>query len=300
MKATMAWVALVGSVVTSVACGNTVEDASGQNQAAIAGAGCAEEGAVASCSGGDGELTCEKQSDGKLAWSSCVLVSETPTPCVVGQTQSCTKKVPDGPNGATVDVPGTQLCEAGANGQPAWSDCTETSGSTPLVLELDGVHATFSNAPGVFDLHPSMSVATDWPSAATPWLALDRDHDGAIGSGGELFGSATALSSGGFATNGFEALSELDSNHDGRIDRQDAMFSSLVVWTDANQNRVSEPSELVSLASLGVESITLSFENARHCDARGNCEVETSTFTYRGANGALREGRIVDLHLQHH
>jgi hypothetical protein len=66
----------------------------------------------------------------------------------------------------------------------------------------------------------TMSVITDWPTSTTPWLALDRNGNGRIDDGGELFGSATLLRSGEPASNGFVALRELDSN-DGRSHRRE-------------------------------------------------------------------------------
>jgi hypothetical protein len=289
----------VAFVMVGVGCATTVEEAPGKQQAAIAGNACDTEGATAACGpNDDGDLTCEKTQKG-LVWSSCVVGPKTQNECALGQSQACTVKVPDGPNGSTIDEPGTQSCEEASGGQLIWGACVVSSGSTPLVLSFDGAHASYSTAPGVFDLAPEMSVATDWVTAATPWLALDRDHDGVIADGGELFGSATALSSGGHARNGFEALAELDANHDGRIDARDPAYASLSVWTDANQNRVSDPGELRTLASFGVASIDLGYANASHCDDRGNCEVESSRFTFVGEGGVSRTGRIVDVHLAH-
>lgn len=307
MKATkMAWVAVIGSMMTgtlAVGCTNTVEDNALKGQTPIVGGACEAEGAVETCgANNDGELTCEKQKNGSLAWSSCVVGNKVVDQCALGQTQACTIKVMDGAGGSsggTVDMPGTQSCEAGSNGQLVWGACASSSASTPLVFSFDGAPATFAEAPGAFSLNPTMSVATDWVTAATPWLALDRNHDGAIADGGELFGSATSLSSGGFAKNGFEALAELDSNHDGRIDRDDAAFSSLVVWADANQNRVSDAGEMVSLSAKGIESIELAFSNRTSCDLRGNCEIESARFTFRDPSGREHTGRIADVHLAH-
>ncbi len=78
--------------------------------------------------------------------------------------------------------------------------------ATPLVLSFDNRHVDFTQTPGEFDLFgQGMSIGTDWVSAETPWLVLDRDHDGSIADGSELFGSMTVLPSGERAHDGFAA-----------------------------------------------------------------------------------------------
>ncbi len=82
--------------------------------------------------------------------------------------------------------------------------------ATPLVLNFDDAPVQFNPASSAaFDLSTDGTcMSTDWPAA--PWLALDRDGDGMISSGAELFGSATAMASGGHAPHGFAALAELE------------------------------------------------------------------------------------------
>jgi hypothetical protein len=130
------------------------------------------------------------------------------------------------------------------------------------------------------------------------WLALDRDGDGAIADGSELFGSMTVLSSGRRARNGFEALRELDEDGDGRITPADSGFARLLLWSDEDGDRVSGRGELRSLASFGVVSIDLDYGVDLRCDARGNCEVERASFRWFDASGAERVGAIVDVHLR--
>ena len=125
----------------------------------------------------------------------------------------------------------------------------------------------------------------------------DRDRDGAIGSGEELFGSATPLRSGGRAANGFDALRELDENRDGRVDAADPRFAELLVWSDGNGDRVSGAAEL-SQAAGRLVSIELACRMEKRCDARGNCEGERARFTYLEPSGALRTGAVVDVYLR--
>jgi hypothetical protein len=169
---------------------------------------------------------------------------------------------------------------------------------TPLVLSFDGAPVSFERNEHGFDFLNGMSTATDWPSAATPWLAIDRNGNGAIDDASELFGSASPLAAGGRASDGFMALRDLDSNGDGRITPEDEAWSRLLVWTDRNGDRVSTPDELAPLDRFGIVAIDLGYVRAPRCDARGNCEVERAGFRYRASANDEREGAIVDVHLR--
>ncbi len=175
----------------------------------------------------------------------------------------------------------------------SWSedDC-----DTPLVLRFDDTPLQFSSgAASAFDLSTDGScLHTDWPNA--PWLALDRDGDGFIRSGAELFGNATAMASGLPATNGFSALAELDSNLDGKITAADARFDELVLWNDFDEDRVGAYAELQPLRDAAL-SIDLDYGRRGDCDARGNCGFERASFEYRSSRGELKFGEVVDVHL---
>lgn len=177
--------------------------------------------------------------------------------------------------------------------------CSEFSaGSTPIVLSFGGEAVQYGAGGGDFDLTGrGYNVSTDWPTATTPWLALDRDGNGRIDSGAELFGSATRLASGAFARHGFEALRELDDNGDGVLTEADAAFASLRLWADHDGDRISHADELVSLSAAGVTAISLDMSVVPRCDARENCERERSTFTFENAEGQKSTGAAIDVHL---
>ncbi len=172
---------------------------------------------------------------------------------------------------------------------------TDLCGATPLVVAFDGGEVTYTTG-GRFAFLPGDPVATDWPTAATPWIALDRDHDGAITSGAELFGGNTVLPGGKTARHGFEALAALDANHDRRLDAADPAFADLLLWSDVDGDRRSTPDELRPLAH-ALPWLPIDYRVEPRCDARGNCERERATMTW--LDGAQpRAATIVDVYLR--
>lgn len=180
----------------------------------------------------------------------------------------------------------------GRDDQPSSDLCGE---NTPLVVAFENQPVSFMTG-GTFAFQPGEPAASDWPTAKTPWIALDLDHDGAIKSGAELFGSSTILPDGTTARNGFFALAALDANHDGRIDASDPAFGSLLLWADRNGDQRSSPEELTALSSV-IASISLDNHVEVHCDARANCERERATLSWRDARGEIHEGSVVDVYL---
>jgi hypothetical protein len=115
--------------------------------------------------------------------------------------------------------------------------------------------------------------------------------------GHELFGSGTVLPSGKRAKHGFLALSELDSNADGRITKADERFDQLVLWADHDRNKRSTHAEHEPLSARGIVGIELGWRDEAICDALGNCGVERAAFTFIGAGGRVSTGEVIDVHL---
>jgi len=109
---------------------------------------------------------------------------------------------------------------------------------------------------------------------------LDRNGNGRIDDGGELFGDATPTYGGKTADHGFQALGALDSNGDGRITAADDRFSELQVWQDANGDGNADAGELHTLEELGITGLDVAYEDTNQDLGGGNTLVQQGSFTW--------------------
>lgn len=136
----------------------------------------------------------------------------------------------------------------------------------PLVVSLDGRAPLLTDTKFGFDLdNDGKEEAVSFTARGSGFLAFDRNNDGKINNGGELFGPGTG--------NGFEELAALDGDNNRWIDENDAVFLQLSVWT-RNENGEDR---LISLKDAGIGAISLDYASV--------------SFDYAGRDARL-DGRL--------
>ena len=154
----------------------------------------------------------------------------------------------------------------------------------PLVLNFDGSAAQLSSGTFKFDLQTD-GQAKDLPllGSASAFLALDRNHDGQINNGSELFGPTTGQ--------GFSELAKLDSDRNGWIDENDPAYADLRLWQPASEGK----GNLTTLADKNVGAIYLDSVSTpfTYKDDAGNAQATTSATSVflqeNGAAGTIQE-----------
>lgn len=170
------------------------------------------------------------------------------------------------------------------NDNPEWDTtscswiCVPPGGNSPILIDVSGNGFQLTSATnGVsFDISGTgtpAQIAWTAPGAANAFLCLP-DGDGRCDDGKDLFGNFTPQPPSP-NPNGFVALAVYDrpsngGNGDGIIDSRDAIYSSLRLWIDANHDGISQPNELHTLPSFGVNSISLNYKADQRTDQYGN------------------------------
>ena len=202
-----------------------------------------------------------------------------------------------------LDCPPGYLYDAGR------CDCKTTS---PILIDTagDGYRLTSADDGVQFDLdadgQPLERVAWTEPDSDDAWLVLDRNANGVVDSGEELFGNRTpafADSNDPRAANGFEALllaegpSYGGGTADRVIDAHDAVFSRLRLWFDRNHDGRTDRGELVSLLDAGIVSVSTQYKEIGKTDRYGNLYKLAGKAMVRTPDGQIVERQIYDVYL---
>ena len=130
----------------------------------------------------------------------------------------------------------------------------------PLVIDLgtSGISLSTVEAGVHFDIDKNgFAEKTGWTDGEDGFLVLDRNGNGIIDDGGELFSDHVIMSDERTSSDGFEALADLDDDSNGIIDENDSKFADLRVWIDSERDGFSAEDEIKTLAELGITSIVL-------------------------------------------
>ena len=182
----------------------------------------------------------------------------------------------------------------------------------PLILDLNGngkIDLT-STSNGVHFDHDAndISFKSSWVDKEDGLLVYDRNNNGIIDNGTELFGNFTRITSENtnssayeniddanknnnnlqtnnttLAKHGYEALANLDSNNDGIIDINDKDFNKLRIWQDINKDGVSQINELKTLDELNIKSLNLNYKETNQ--DLGDNNTLTLKGSYTKTNG---------------
>lgn len=146
---------------------------------------------------------------------------------------------------------------AGIDGLLAAPVSGDTQLFRPIVLDLDGDGIDqIVRAQGVlFDIDSSgFSKRTAWVGADDAFLVLDRNYNGLIDSGREMFSNAQLA----MARRGRAGMAWTDANYDGRITSADPVWEELRLWRDLNANGQQDEGETRELVELGVSELNYS------------------------------------------
>lgn len=166
----------------------------------------------------------------------------------------------------------------------------------PLAIDLDGDGIeTVGVAAGVLFDHDADAIktGTGWLKGDDAFVVLDRNGNGTIDSGRELFGVDTIVGTEPltgrtlYAPDGFAALGSLDGNGDKLFNASDAQYANVRLWRDLNQDGLSQANELQGLAEAGIASIDLATQKANKTLPGGNTQTLTAAVAGLGENAAV-------------
>lgn len=156
----------------------------------------------------------------------------------------------------------------------------------PLVLDLDGkgIQLTEAGKGAIFDVTADGKLdSTAWVKGNTALLTYDRNGNGVVDNGSELFGDQNG------AADGFEELGKYDTNGDRKITILDPIFKALKLYRDLNGDGKMSKNEFSTLSELGIKALNLNFMRAS-ADINGNSLILNGSFEREdGSTGHLAD-----------
>lgn len=139
----------------------------------------------------------------------------------------------------------------------------------PLVINLDGNITELSDQKFEFDIdNDGILDSISRLGSGSGYIALDRNGDGVINDGSELFGTKSG--------NGFKDLAEYDDDGNGWIDENDEIWDKLLIWTKDENGR----DQLYHLSEKGVGAI---------CLQQVQTDFNLNSLKTNQANGQIRQ-----------
>ncbi|MDE7216819.1 MAG: hypothetical protein K2N20_01850, partial [Helicobacter sp.] len=157
-----------------------------------------------------------------------------------------------------------------------------------LIIDLGVYGVELSNDTFSFDLEADgESDQISRPKGNSGFLALDKNGDGIINDGTELFGTQNG--------DGFKDLARYDSNGDGKIDKDDPIYDKLRIWKPGANG---DQGELIGLGEVGIGAIYLDAKNNEQLMQSASGEtlgVQRKSAAYQRTDGS--EGQIYHIDL---
>ena len=158
----------------------------------------------------------------------------------------------------------------------------------PLVLNLEGDIGKISDQKFLFDLNADGTAEEiSFTEQGSGFLALDKNKDGEINDGSELFGTKSG--------DGFKDLAEYDEDGNGWIDENDSVFDDLSIWTlneEGEKVQISLLKADVGAIYLGKASTEFSLKNEETHDTNG---IIRSTGVFLKESGGAGTVQHIDL-----
>jgi len=277
------------STPSTVNCGNELKNRMAEGDIIIEGQCTVTSNGNGGCSGNIGTCNTNSGVQANISLELACNAAPTPTPTPTGATPGYCLGIADWitfpSSGCITGLFFQGPCTRSAAFRSRCSEyieetcsCEGGGGMSPIVIDVDHSGFALTDAAGgvAFNmLNDGVPLQLAWTEAGSTnaFLVLDRNGNGAIDNGEELFGDSTPQPASS-TPNGFLALAEYDKssnggNGNGRIDARDAVFSQLRLWQDVNHNGISEPSELQPLSGF-LSAIDLDYKLSRRTDRHGN------------------------------